>query len=683
MKDADKTKAQLLAELAELRADLTERKRAEEALRESEARALRKSEEGLQQITEASFEGIVFHVGGVVLGGSQQYFDMFGYREDEVMGKQAMPITIAPESQETIRSRIAGGSLETYEAVGMRKDGSRFPIEIRIREAEYQGRKARVGIVRDITEHKRAQEALRESEARFRLLMEHSPLSMAVYGHDGTQVAVNKAFEELWQVSREDTVGKFNILETKFVEDQGRKTFAERAFAGEIVHTPDIEIDPREDFATSQPRTVRGYLYPLSKSEGSARGIVVVHEDISERIRAEEDRRQFEVRVQQAQRMESLGVLAGGVAHDFNNMLGVIIGYTDIAIGDVEPGSEAHGCMEQVMVAATRAAEMVEQILTFSRRVELGKCVVSLAALVEEAMKLLRSTLPSSIVMRSEIASDVPPVIADTGQVQQVIMNICTNAHHAMWSQGGRLTVGLSHHHVTPEEAAINPQASEGEYAHLFVRDTGAGIAPDILNRIFEPFFTTKEVGEGSGMGLATSHGIVAGHGGFITVESEVGAGSVFHVYLPAAPAEVKPEKEAAQDSDWVLRGRERVLVVDDETVMLEMASNMLQELGYRVTTFSSSSDALTALQQSPLSWDLLITDQTMPGMGGIELLKAAGSLRDDLPVVIMTGHSDKLTLDIDGGVGADAVLKKPFRRAELSKRLRQVLDGRNRSPAP
>ncbi len=434
---------------------------------------------------------------------------------------------------------------------------------------------------------------------------------------------------------------------------------------------------PKVEF-TTQHRRKDGTLYPvevhLQLMTGGTAVFVAVVLDITERMRAEVERNQLEARLQQSQRMESLGVLAGGVAHDFNNMLGAITGYADMILPTVKPGSQTHGQIEQMLEACVRAKDIVNQILTFSRRAEQHKDVVDIRGLLEEALRFLRTSLPASIVIRHDIDREVPPVLADPTQVHQVIMNLCTNASHAMRSGSGELTVGLSCRQVTAEEATGNPLAREGEYTCLFVRDNGDGIPSDVLDRIFEPFFTTKGAGEGSGMGLATSHGIVDSHGGFITVESEIGVGSVFNVFFPAARGDFG--SPPSRDSEPVIkRGNERVLVVDDEALVLGMTTRMLRGFGYSVTPFSSSSDALDAMQQTPHAWDLLVTDQTMPGMDGVEMLKAARRLRDDMPVLIMTGNSYKLTLDADGGVGADAVVNKPFRRAELATAVRQVLD--------
>ncbi len=494
---------------------------------------------------------------------------------------------------------------------------------------------------------KQAEEALRESENEHRDLFETMAQGVVYQDTDGSITEANPAAER--------------ILGLTLDQMQGRTS-----------------IDPRWRAIHEDGSEFPGYerADAIKDHEGNIIGLIGLIRDVTERKKAEEERLHLQAQVQEAQRMESLGVLAGGVAHDFNNMLGVISGFAELTLEAVDSSSVEHGYVEQMQVAAARAAQTVEQILIFSRRTDAEKRVVSLGAIVEESVKLLRSILPASIVLRHEILGEIPGVMADASKIQQVIMNLATNARHAMWSEGGELSLLLTTHRVdaTATKTKGDLGISEGNYAHLAVRDTGAGIPPEIRERIFEPFFTTKGVGKGSGMGLATSYGIVASHGGFVTVDSELGAGSVFHIYLPATAAEVKPDGDIARDAGEKVQGKERVLVVDDEPAVLRMTSIMLQKLGYSVTPFSDSCAALDALRQSPHSWEALVTDQTMPGLNGIEMLKAARILRADLPVVIMTGHSDKLAETADGGVGADTVLKKPFFSAGLAAVLRYVL---------
>jgi PAS domain S-box-containing protein len=515
------------------------------------------------------------------------------------------------------------------------------------------------------------QEQLRESEKKFRNLVANVPGAVYRSNEQGTIEFISDKVQMICGYPPSDLIDNrvrtFASLVLPDDLDRVRKVVA--ACSPDV---PEIDVEYRILCANGSIRWIHDRAVATYEEKGELRWTDGVIVDITDRKRAEEALRENEARAQQVQRMESLGVLAGGVAHDFNNMLAAITGYAEIAMKELDPSSEVYDLLQQQVLAATRASEMVEQILTFGRRAEGERRVIGLGPIVEEGVKLLRSTLPSSIAIRHVIDPDVPLVLADATQIQQVIVNLGTNAHHAMKSKGGELSLHLTAHRIDATDVALNPEAREGDYACLIVRDTGEGIRPEILDRIFEPFFTTKEIGEGSGMGLATSHGIVASHGGFMTVESKVAAGSAFHVYLPAAEGD--SEEQAVQDSQWVLQGHERVLVVDDEPIVLEMTTRLLEAGGYQVTPFSSSSDALTALEQSPHSWDLLLTDQTMPGMSGVELLQAARSVRADLRVVIMTGHSDKLTVDADGGVGADAVLRKPFRFERLTAVIRQVL---------
>jgi PAS domain S-box-containing protein len=429
--------------------------------------------------------------------------------------------------------------------------------------------------------------------------------------------------------------------------------------------TPKLGIIEPLPVAGGETRWLITDKIPTFDAQGAVTGIIVSAVDITEL-------KHMEAQLVQSQKLEAVGVLAGGIAHDFNNMLCAITGYTELALAATPRESVVHQHLEQVMVAATRASKTVEQILTFARRADGVRQVVRISDVVEEVIALLGNILPSSIVVTHHVEPGIPPVNCDTTQIQQVLVNLCTNARDAM-PGGGDLQLMVERHVVDAEEADCHQNVDAGDFVHLQVRDTGDGITPQHLERIFEPFFSTKEEGKGTGMGLAASYGIVVSHGGFMRAESEPGVGSTFHVLLPAASGEV--EEFELHDETEIEPGQGVVLVLDDERTMLEMLSEVLRSSGYVATPYSTGSQALAAITADPQRWDVVLTDQTMPEVSGVEILNTVRELRPDLPVVIMTGHSESLSAEPDGGVGADAVIMKPFRTRELLQTLRTVLD--------
>ena len=358
--------------------------------------------------------------------------------------------------------------------------------------------------------------------------------------------------------------------------------------------------------------------------------------DILERNRIEEKEHCLELQLRQAQKMEALGTLTGGVAHDFNNILAAIIGFTELVADHVPKESREAHHLKRVMESSLRGRDLVRQMLTFSRKAEQEKKPLSLSSIVKETVKLIRATTPTTISIKVNALSESGLILADPTQIQQVIMNLCTNAAHAMREKGGTLDIQLSNHSVSPSNG--NPDGIKpGLYTRLTVRDTGTGMSPDIMDKIFDPFFTTKKLGEGTGLGLSVVHGIVKQSNGHITVESEPGRGSIFTVYFPQIPGELEPD---AVSDDALPTGSERILFVDDEEALVEMGEDILAELGYEVTSRMSGKEALALFTLDPSRFDLVITDQTMPEMTGVELAKEILALRADMPIIMCTGFS-------------------------------------------
>jgi signal transduction histidine kinase/ActR/RegA family two-component response regulator len=392
--------------------------------------------------------------------------------------------------------------------------------------------------------------------------------------------------------------------------------------------------------------------------------------DVSERRRAEEERTRLEAQLRQAQKLETIGTLAGGIAHDFNNILAGVLGYVQLALLDLPKESPVRADIEEVQRAANRAADLARQILVFSRRSEQKLQPVLLTDVVEEALKLIRASVPTTIDIRRTIDPETPPVMADPTQIHQVLMNLGTNAAHAM-REGGMLAVDLSRVDIVPGQDDVPVTLLPGRFARLSVRDTGHGMDHATLERIFEPFFTTKPTGEGTGLGLSVVHGIVTKHGGAIVVDSALGAGTTFTVYLPAAAAESKP---ATATGPAELSGHEHVLVVDDDPVIAEVTKRLLERQGYRVTARTSSPEALELLRADAGQYDAMLTDQTMPGLTGLQLAEAALQLRPELPIILTSGMEDTPLADQGRALGVREFLVKPVNTRDLGEAIRRVL---------
>ncbi len=433
------------------------------------------------------------------------------------------------------------------------------------------------------------------------------------------------------------------------------------------------EVEYRQVGADGSSRLMHDRWNVIRNESGRPIAFEGIVRDVTERKRAEAERSRLESQLRQAQKMEAIGTLAGGIAHDFNNILAAMIGYTELALDDIHEASEARGNLEQVLHSGFRAKKLVQQILSFGRRTDPERKAVKIGPVIEEGMMLLRASLPTTIEIEEEVEDKTGTVSADVTQIHQLLMNLCTNAAHAMRERGGVLTVRLDRVDLGEDAAAGCVELSPGAYIRLIVRDTGEGMAADIADRVFEPFFTTKKTGEGTGMGLAVVHGIVKSHGGTITVHSEPGRGSLFRVYLPLLEAEASETGPASRQP--VPKGSEHILFVDDEKAIADIGKRMLERLGYVVTCRTSSPEALQVFRADPHRFQLVITDQTMPKMTGVDLAKELLEIRPDIPIIICTGFSTRISHQSAEELGVKRVLMKPLAARETAEAIREVLD--------
>ncbi len=507
-------------------------------------------------------------------------------------------------------------------------------------------------------EKKELNRKLRESEAQFRSIFEqNSAVMLLISPETGSIVNANTASSSFYGYTVPEMtsmkITDINMLPQEQVrkEMQSARLGEKKAF-----------VFPHR-LKNGEVRTVEVHSTPLN-IKGHTLLFSIIH-DI-------EEQEKLRVRLRQAQRMEAIGTLAGGIAHDFNNILYPIIGYSEMTLDDLPQGSTARSNLEQVLKASFRAKELVRQIITFTRQGDSERAAVSLQHIIRESLQFLRATLPSTVKVSQYIDNTCRQVLADAGQIHQVMMNLCINAYHAMGEKGGTLEVRLKETAFLPQDSLSYPDMKPGAYLKLSISDTGHGMDSKVMERIFDPYFTTKEIGKGTGLGLSVVHGIVRSHKGHIEVYSEPGKGSAFHIYLPLIEDKARDKRITDQP---VPGGKERILLVDDEIQIVEMMSCVLGHLGYTVSARTSSLEALEIFRSSPQSFDLVITDMTMPNMTGLELSEELMRIRPDIPILLCTGFSERVTEKKIKESGIRELLMKPAPIKEIADAVRRILD--------
>jgi PAS domain S-box-containing protein len=758
------------------------------------------SEKKFRNLSEEISDGVAVMIDRKIHWVNKAFSEIFGYEKRELIGKVIDFLIIPEEIPKLTRLAEEGLTGKTMtcqtEFIAEREDGNRILIDCTIKRIIFQNSPGIQLLIRDITEHKKVELALRETEERFRVIVQNAPFPVTIFDSTGVYLYVNRKFTEVFGYTLEDIPTGKRWFDLAFpdpnyrkevistwksdMEKSRKRRFMPRFFSvrckdgtsRDIIFRPltmnddklfiiyeDItdrkraedEIYKAKEYlekilnsvtdsiivtdlntrvvtcnnATEKifgyrkeeliRRSIRklcpgkqafkcliknslknireqgffegeidlrksnGQTFPVSlicsmlvATDGKPIGIVAVGRDITERKQAEEAKEKLEAHLRQSQKLEAIGTLAGGIAHDFNNILSVILGYSELTMDSLPGGIQARSNLEEILKACHRGKDLVKQILTFSRKVEQERKPVEIAPIVHESLSFIRASLPSTIEIRQKIDTKSGVIMANATQIYQIIMNLCSNAYYAMREKGGVLEVSLGEVDVHSDFGEDYQDLKEGTYIKLSVRDSGHGIEKSNLERIFDPFFTTKPIGEGTGMGLSTVHGIVEAHEGLITVDSEPGKGTIFDVYLPllsrlAAPKELKLEP--------VAEGKEHVLFVDDEESIAHIGKLALERLGYCVTASTSSTEAKEIFDRNPEDFDIVVTDHTLPNMTGIELAKELRHTKPTIPIILTTGYSDLISKDKASELGICDYITKPFLINDLARAIRKVMD--------
>lgn len=646
--------------LKQLEEDITERKRAEDSLRLLE-KALETTNMG---VTIAGTDGRIIYT-------NPADADMHGHLAEELIGQDVgifapkkFRMVLTPKQIETAKTK-------RRESVNIRKDGSTFPVYLTSDIVKNISGNP-IGFVttcEDITERKQTVEALRISEERYTLAIEGS--------NDGiwerNLVTGETYFSPRWK----ETIGYRDSELPNHVDEWKKRVHPDDYDM--VIKNVDDYLAGTIDRYTCEYRIRHkdnSWHWMLAKGakncddQGTPTRFAGSHTDITERKKAEEERKSLESQLLQAQKMETIGTLAGGIAHDFNNILSPILICAEVALEDTPKDSETHETIETILKAANRAKDLVKRILLFSRSGEQNRETVKIKEAVNDALKLARSSIPTTITISKKIKLKDETITADSIQIHQLIMNLCTNAYQAMQKSGGEISIELS---VIDIDDSSNKllRLKKGEYILLSISDTGHGIEESTKQRIFDPFFTTKETGKGTGLGLSVVLGIVMNHDGEITVESEVGKGTTFHVYLPRSVQDA-----AAMQSDEKAdpKGVENVLFIDDESAITFVGKNALEHLGYSVTALNNASEALEMFRTKPEHFNIIISDYTMPNMTGLQLAVKLKKIDRDIPVIIASGYNDTINEENMDRFNIDEYITKPFTGPQLGRVIRKVM---------
>ena len=610
---------------------------------------------------------------------SPSILKLSGYTVQEAIGlKMAEDLYLIPEERKKLIAVLQrDGYIDDFESQIRRKDGSTWWASTNAHF--FKNDKGTIlgveGVTRDITDRKQAEDALKEREEQYRAVVDNLGDSIMRYDCDYRHIYANPTALETTGLAADRYLGKTHHemgfsehlcqlweKNIQLVFDTGKQQNSE--FDVELAQGKmSMELQLNPEFATN----------------GTVKSVIGISRDVTVRKQAEAEKTQLESLLRQAQKMEAIGTLAGGIAHDFNNILFPIVGFAEMLQEDLPQNSPEQESITEVLQAALRASDLVKQILTFSRQSDKELKPVKLQSILKEALKLLGSSIPKTIDIQTDIDPNCGVVVADPTQMHQIIMNLATNAYHAMQDSGGKLKISLIQAQIESIPLGFS-ELIPGKYALLKVIDTGIGIKKNVMDKIFDPYFSTKEKGKGTGLGLSVVQGIVKSCNGDIHIYSEPGKGTEIHVYLPIMK---KASNSGKQDSLQPIQGgSERILLVDDEKAIIKMEQQVLERLGYQITSKTDSVEALEVFKANPNDFDLIITDMTMPKMTGLQLTNEIKAVKTDIPVIICTGFSDQINEEISAELGIQGYVTKPVIKREIAQTIRDVIEGSNK-PIP
>ncbi len=636
--------------------DVTDRKITEEALRKE--KEFTETALNSQQDTFFLFEAET----GKAIRWNRAFSEATGYCDDEIA------VMKAPETYYSAEDlKRAGAFIENVFQTGFGtielnlicKDGHKIPTEYNVSVIDDNDgiSKYLISIGRDLTERK-------QLELRFQQLAENSTDWIWEFDENNIFTYSSSGVTQLLGYTPEEIIGKsaFDLIPSPEKEKVAREFARSKDY-----HEPFTSLQNINQHKDGHLVTIESSGSPVFNSNGKFKGYRGIDRDISIRKKMEEELRQ-------SHKMESIGTLAGGIAHDFNNILGIIVGNAELALDDLPDWNPAYDNINEIKTASLRAKDVVRQLLSFSRKTEQEQKPLDISEVIKESIKLIRSSIPSSIEIREELPDKVDTILADGTQIHQILINLCTNASHAMTDGGGLLEIILRPMVLKEKVDGVLKDLSPGNYIKLIIKDSGSGIDPKIHDKIFDPYFTTKEIGKGTGMGLSVVHGIVKNHNGEIYVDSNFGKGVTFTIVFPTIADRPRIDRKvnAAKSKPF---GKETILFVDDEKALVDMAKIILEKLGYTVHTSTNPVKALAIFEADPTLFDLIISDMTMPQMSDVKLSEELREIQKDIPIIICTGYSSLINEEEAKDIGISAFAMKPITMSEIAKLIRTVLD--------
>lgn len=618
---------------------------------------------------------------GAIAGANSAACDFYGYQKETLLQKCISEINTLPTEQ--VKAKMAeakSGSNANFHFQHRLACGSIRDVQVYSGPIAVGGKKLLYSIVHDETDRLDAENALRRSEQKYRLLADNTFDWEYWINPEGDYQYISPSCERVTGHKPDEFIDDPDLmfrLVTSSYQESVYKHYTDPNNRQTMLHTMSFSIKCKN----GDERWIEHVCRPVYDEAGNYLGRRGNNRDITDKVKAQKQQEQLEKQLRQTFKMEAMGVLAGGIAHDFNNILSAILGYTELALRELTGDEGVNRRLQSVMTAASRAKNLVQQILLYSRKSESERQYIEIHEIVFEASDLLRKTIPSSIRLKLDIDANTGVIFADPTQIHQVVMNLCTNAYQALSQKNGEIAVSLKSIVVDPELDSKYSHLTHNKYALLTVSDTGKGISEDSLSQIFEPFFTTKKSGEGTGMGLSVVNGIVQEHDGHIHVESRLSHGSCFEVLIPLS-SEKAIENEQVDVCSDSLNGNEHILFVDDEATLVELATAMLTSFGYQVTGCISSIHALDLFTSDPDNYDIIVTDQVMPELTGDLMSEKMIQVRPDILIIICSGYSASLTPEKMKKTGVASFITKPFDTNSLARIVRSTLDGKTKKEA-